>query len=109
MSCYMHNPKKHHMEDARRMLRYVKSTIDYGLLYKRSEECKLVGYCDSDYAGDHDIRRSTTGFVFKLGVRAVSWCSKRKPIVLLSTTKAEYRAAVVAAQESSWLMLLRRI
>ena len=49
----MHNPKKHPMEVFRQILRYVKSTIDYGLLYKKGEECKLVGYCDSDYAGDH--------------------------------------------------------
>ncbi|KAL5580804.1 hypothetical protein UlMin_013246 [Ulmus minor] len=51
----------------RRILRYVKSTIDYGLLYKKGEDCKLVGYCDTDYAGDHDTRRSTTRYVFKLG------------------------------------------
>jgi len=62
MSLYMHNPKKHHMEVARRMLRYVKSIIGYDLLYKKSEECKVVGYYDSD----HDTRYSTIGFVFKL-------------------------------------------
>ncbi|XP_060175305.1 uncharacterized mitochondrial protein AtMg00810-like [Lycium barbarum] len=103
-SRYMHNPKKHHMEAVRRMLRYIKSTIDYGLLYKKGEECKLVSYCDSDYAGDHDTRRSTTSFVFKFGDGAISWCSKRQPTVSLSTTEAEYRAAAVAAQESTWLM-----
>ncbi|XP_060181239.1 secreted RxLR effector protein 161-like [Lycium barbarum] len=108
MSRYMHNPKKHHMEAVQRMLRYVKSSIDYGLLYKKGEECKLVGYCDSDYAGDHDTRRSTAGFVFKLGDGAISWCSKRQPTVSLSTTEAEYRAAAVAAQESTWLMQLMK-
>ncbi|KAH0781371.1 hypothetical protein KY290_000969 [Solanum tuberosum] len=72
MSRYMHNPKKHHMEVARRMLR---------------------------------TRRSTTGFVFKLGAGVVSWCSKRQPTVLLSTTEAEYRTTIVATQESTWLML----
>ncbi|KAE8736044.1 hypothetical protein F3Y22_tig00000218pilonHSYRG00253 [Hibiscus syriacus] len=103
MSRYMQNPKKPHLEAVRRILRYVKNTIDYGLLYKKGEDCKLVGYCDADYAGDHDTRRSTTGYVFKLGSGTISWCSKRQPTVSLSTTEAEYRAA---AQESTWLIQL---
>ncbi|XP_017972474.1 PREDICTED: uncharacterized mitochondrial protein AtMg00810-like [Theobroma cacao] len=77
------------MEAVRRMLRYVKGTIDYGILYKKDKECKLVGYCDADYAGDYDTRRSTTGYVFKLGSGVISWCSKRQPTVSLSTTEAE--------------------
>ncbi|KAL6343110.1 hypothetical protein AAG906_018948 [Vitis piasezkii] len=81
-------------------------TIDYGLLYKKGEDCKLVGYCDADYAGDHDTRRSTIGYVFMLGSGAISWCSKRQPTVSLSTTEAEYRAATMAAQESTWLIRL---
>lgn len=77
----------------------MKGTLDYGLLYKKGEQCKIVGYCDDDYAGDHDTRRSTTGNVFRLGLGAVYWCSKRQPTVSLSTTEAEYRAAAMAAQE----------
>ncbi|KAE8676439.1 hypothetical protein F3Y22_tig00111614pilonHSYRG00169 [Hibiscus syriacus] len=106
MSRYMQNPKKPHLEAVQRILRYVKNTIDYGLLYKKGEDCKLVGYCDADYAGDHDTRRSTTGYVFKLGSGTISWCSKRQPTVSLSTTEAEYRAAAMAAQESTWLIQL---
>ncbi|KAL5543168.1 hypothetical protein UlMin_010878 [Ulmus minor] len=102
----MQNPKKPHLEAVRRILRYVKSTIDYGLLYKKGEDCKLVGYYDADYAGDHDTRRSTTEYVFKLGSRTISWCNKRQPTVSLSTTEAEYRAAAMAAQESTWLIQL---
>ena len=106
MSRYMQNPKKPHLEAVRRILRHVKGTIDYGLLYKKGEDCKLVGYCDADYAGDHDTRRSTTGYVFMLGSGAISWCSKRQLTVSLSTTEAEYRAAAMAAQESTWLIRL---
>ena len=106
MSRYMQNPKKSHLEAVRRILRYVKSTANYGILYKKGEDCKLVGYCDADYAGDHDTRRSTTGYVFKLGSGAISWCSKRQPTVSLSTTEAEYRASAMAAQESTWLIQL---
>ena len=102
----MQNPKKPHLEAARRVLRYVKSTLNFGILYKKGGDCKLVGYCDADYAGDHDTRRSTTGYIFLVGSGAVSWCSKRQPTVSLSTTEAEYRAAAVAAQESTWLVQL---
>ena len=90
MSRYMQNLKKSHLEAVRRVLRYLKSTIDYGFLYKKGGNCKLVGYCDVDYAGDHDTRRSTTGYIFTLGSGTISWCSKRQPIVSLSTTEAEY-------------------
>ncbi len=104
----MQNPKKPHLESVRRILRYVKSTIDYGLLYKKGEDCKLVGYCDADYAGDHDTRISTTGYVFKLGSGTISWCSKRQSTVSLSTTDAEYRATTMAAQDSTWLIQLMK-
>jgi Reverse transcriptase (RNA-dependent DNA polymerase) len=90
MSRYMQNPKKPHLEAVRRILRYVKGTLGYGLMYKKGGDCKLVGYCDADYAGDHDTRRSTTGYVFMLGSGAISWCSKRQPTVSLSTTEEEY-------------------
>ncbi|KAK2985465.1 hypothetical protein RJ640_030992 [Escallonia rubra] len=56
--------------------------------------------------GDHDTRRSTTGYIFTLGSGVVSWCSKRQPTVSLSTTEAEYRAVAMAAQESTWILQL---
>ncbi|KAL7125651.1 hypothetical protein ABFS83_14G131000 [Erythranthe nasuta] len=106
MSRYMQNPKKPHLEVVPRIMRYVKTTLGHGILYKKGGDCKLFGYCDADYAGDHDTRRSTTGYVFILGSGAISWCSKRQPTVSLSTTEAEYRAAAMAAQESTWLIYL---
>ncbi|KAK2980731.1 hypothetical protein RJ640_011711 [Escallonia rubra] len=106
MSRYMQNPQKLHLEAVRRILRYVKGTLDYGIIYKKGGDCKLVGFCDADYAGDHDTRHSTTGYVFTLGSGAVSWCSKRQPTMSLSTTEAEYRAATMAAQESTWILQL---
>ncbi|KAJ4723417.1 Retrovirus-related Pol polyprotein from transposon TNT 1-94 [Melia azedarach] len=107
-SRYMEKPRKPHLEAVRRILRYVKGTIDLGLLYKKNQENKIVGYCDADYAGCRDTRRSTTGYVFNFGSTAVSWSSKRQPTVSLSTTEAEYRASAMAAQESTWLMQLMK-
>ena len=106
MSWYMQNSKKPRMEIVRQMLAYVKSTIDYGLLYKKGEYCKRISYCDADLSGNHDTRRSTTGYVFKIGSRVVFWCSKRQQTISLSIIEAEYRVAPMAAQQSTWLMQL---
>ncbi|XP_071704708.1 secreted RxLR effector protein 161-like [Rutidosis leptorrhynchoides] len=106
MSHYMQSPKKYHLEVVRHILRFIKGTLRRGVMFKKGGECKIVGYCDADYAGDHDTRRSTTGFVFLLRDGAVSWCSKRQPTVSLSTTKAEYRVAAMEAQEVTWIVQL---
>ncbi|KAL9310750.1 putative RNA-directed DNA polymerase [Arabidopsis thaliana] len=60
VSRFMQKPKKPHLEAAKRILRYIKGTIDWGLLYEKEGKGKLNSYCDADYAGDHDTRRSTT-------------------------------------------------
>ncbi|KAJ8759239.1 hypothetical protein K2173_006759 [Erythroxylum novogranatense] len=77
------------MEVVRRMVRQVRSTIDNGILYKKGEDCKLVGYFDTDYTGDQDTCRLTMRYVFKRGAEAISWCSKRQPTVSLPTTEVE--------------------
>jgi hypothetical protein len=105
-SRHMQNPKKPHLEAVKEILRYVKGTLVYGILYHKDGVCQVTGYCNADYAGDYDTRGSTTGYVFSLGSGAVFWCSKRQPIVSLLTTEAEYRAATMAAQESTWLTWL---
>ena len=106
ISRYMQHPKKPHLEAIWRILRYVKGIMDYGFLYKKDDECKLVGYYDVDYVGNHDTRRSTTRYVFKLTMGTISWKSKRHPTISLSTIEAEYRAGVTAAKESMWLAQL---
>ncbi|XP_057522496.1 secreted RxLR effector protein 161-like [Amaranthus tricolor] len=99
-------PKKPHLEAIKRILRYFKRSIDYVILYRNDRKFEVTGYCDADYAGDLDIHRSTTGYVFNLGSGAVSWCSKRQPIVSLSSTEAEYRTSAMATQECVWLTQL---
>ncbi|KAJ0865146.1 putative RNA-directed DNA polymerase [Helianthus annuus] len=103
LSRYMQTPRKPHLDAIRRVLRYVKHTFNMGVRFNQGEKLELSGFCDADYAGDVDTRRSTTGYVFKLGRGAITWCSKRQPTVSLSTTEAEYRAAAMAAQEVTWL------
>ncbi|KAG6507176.1 hypothetical protein ZIOFF_032517 [Zingiber officinale] len=91
VSRYMEDPTTTHLKIAKRILRYIKGTIDFGLLYSTSNHFKLEGYSDSDWGGDIDDRKSTTGFVFFMGDTAFTWMSKKQPIITLSTCEAEYR------------------
>jgi len=103
VSRYMENPSEQHMRAAKRILRYVQGTVGYGIRYKQRGGQDLVGFVDSDYAGDVDDRKSTSGYVFLLGGGAVSWASKKQPIVTLSTTEAEYVAAAYGACQAVWM------
>ena len=73
----MEAPTSTHMKAAKRILHYLKGTIDFGLFYYPSNIVKLVGFCDNDFAGDIDDRKNTTRFVFFLGDCAFTWCSKK--------------------------------
>ena len=64
---------------------------------------KLQGYVDVDFASNIDSRKSTTGFVFTLDSIAISWASNLQKIVTLSTTEAEYVAAIETGNEMIWL------
>jgi hypothetical protein len=66
----------------------------------------LAGYSDSDWVGYRDDRRSTTGYVFGIGSKIVSWSSKKQSIVSLSSTEAEYKALCATTFEAFWLRRL---
>lgn len=102
LSRFMSSPTKLHMQAAKRVLRYLKGTMDYGIWYKRGGAGDVVVYTDSDFAGDIDSRKSTSGYVFLMDEAAVAWLSKKQPIVTLSTTEAEYVAASVCACQAIW-------
>eukprot|EP00253_Pinus_taeda_P027844 PITA_27844 len=83
ISRFMSAPKADHWIAAKRVLRYVHGTSDYGLLYTRSFDPILSGYTDSDWAGSVDDRKSIAGYVFSLGSGAVTWTSKKQQAVAL--------------------------
>ena len=97
VSRYMESPNEQHMVAEKRILTYIQGTRDFGIQYKYGGEQTLVGYVDSDYAGDVDDCKSTSGYDFMLGGGAVSWVSKKQPIVTLSTTEAEFVSAAYGA------------
>jgi hypothetical protein len=103
VSRYMENPTTTHLKAAKRILRYIKGTTNLGLYYSVSDDYKLVGYSDSDWGGDVDDRKSTSGFVFYIGNTAFTWMSKKQPIVTLSTCEAEYVAATSCVCHAIWL------
>ncbi|XP_075664017.1 secreted RxLR effector protein 161-like [Castanea sativa] len=102
-SKYIECPTEIHLLPAKRILRYLQGTKEFGLFLKKGEKSDLFGFTDSDYAGDSDDRKSTFGYVFMLGTGAVSWSSKKQPIVTLSTTEAEFVAAIACACQAIWL------
>jgi hypothetical protein len=84
------SPKKAHLVAVNRILRYLKHTPSIGLWYPKGARFQLVGYSDLDYAGCKIDRKSTSGGCHLLGRSLVSWSSKKKNSVALSTTEAEY-------------------
>lgn len=93
VSRYMEKPKQDHFMAAKRILRYIKGTLDHGLFYTHSKNAKLVGYSDSDYGGDIDDGKNTSGYTFHIGSAIFSWSSKKQQTIALSTCEAEYIAA----------------
>ncbi|XP_031258371.1 secreted RxLR effector protein 161-like [Pistacia vera] len=104
LSRYMSNPGIEHWVALEWLLRYINSSVHVGLDYcKRNIALDLVGYVDSDFAGDRDTRKSTTAYYFTLGGNYVSWKSQLQPLVALSTTEAEYMAVTNTFKEANWL------
>jgi hypothetical protein len=101
---YAAKPDTFHLAMAKKVLAYVKSTINFKLVFSNnrgsdSDSILLKGYVDSDYANDSE-RKSTTGFCFFMGNNLISWCSKRQVTIATSTTVAEYFALYEATIET---------
>ena len=103
---YCSKPTKEHWIAVKRIMRYLKGTHNLGLTYKKSDSNSCVGFSDSDWAGDLDDRKSTSGYIFQVGGTAISWKSRKQSCVALSTAEAEYIALSLAAQEAIWLRQL---
>ncbi|XP_031405655.1 secreted RxLR effector protein 161-like [Punica granatum] len=100
---FMSKPSKIHYAAAKRFLRYLQRTKTFGLRYVKKSSNKLVGFADSDWASSIVDRRSTSGYLFCLGSKLISWSSRKQNIVALSSAEAEYAAATSAACEAVWL------
>lgn len=100
---YLENPGPRHWAAVKRIFRYLKGTRNLGLKYTfGGHKNEIVGFCDADWGGDTDTRRSNTGYTFLLHGAAISWQSKAQTTVALSSSEAEYMAAGAAAREALW-------
>ncbi|WZY76517.1 hypothetical protein YC2023_022901 [Brassica napus] len=100
LSRYMSNPTDLHLQAAKRVLRYLKGTMDFGIWYKRGGKGELLVYTDSDFAGDIDSRKSTSGYVFVMDGAAVAWSLKKQPIVTQSSCCLCMRLSSYLVQEN---------
>lgn len=111
VSRYLEKPTVLHMGAVKRILRYVKGTLNYGLRYTKGKgNYILSGFSDSDFAGSTEDRKSTGGMAFYLNENLITWVSQKQKCVALSSCEAEFMAANAAACQGVWLRnLLRQI
>nr|GEW23624.1 ribonuclease H-like domain-containing protein [Tanacetum cinerariifolium] len=103
---FMHDPRKPHFLALKRILRYVRGTLSYGLQLYSSTTSTLVAYLDADWAGCPTTRRSTSGYCVSLGNNLLSWSSKRQFTTSRSSAEAEYRGVANAVAETCWLCII---
>ncbi|XP_040243818.1 secreted RxLR effector protein 161-like [Aegilops tauschii subsp. strangulata] len=106
LSRFMEAPASDHLAVVKHLLRCITSTLTHGCVYRRGNSKSLVGYSESDHAGDMDSQESTSGILFLLGNSPVSWQSVRQKIVTASSCKAEYISAAKMACQGIWLARL---
>jgi hypothetical protein len=106
LSQFMQSPQQAHWDAAMRVLRYLKSSPGQGIVLPKENDLTLVAYCDSDWASCPLTRKSTTGFLMKLGSAPISWKTKKQTTVSKSSSEAEYRAMNQATSEVIWIRSL---
>ena len=107
---YATAPRTEHHTALQRTQRYLKGTIDFGLLFgkpQNNEGIIPIGYADADFARSRD-RKSITGYAFMINGGVVSYASRKQTSVAISTTEAEYIAVATAAREAIWLQRLMK-
>ncbi|XP_019197088.1 PREDICTED: uncharacterized protein LOC109190944 [Ipomoea nil] len=105
---FMHAPTMDHWALAKRVLRYIKGTLAYGLRISASPTTTIHAYSDSDWAGCPKDRKSTSGYAVFLGDNLISWQSRKQRTVARSSTEAEYKVLADVAAEVTWVVSLLR-
>ncbi|XP_066333359.1 secreted RxLR effector protein 161-like [Miscanthus floridulus] len=108
VSRFMEDPREDHWVAMKWLLRYVKGTVDQGIIFPKTggSRLQLTVFSDADMAGDIDGRRSTSGMLVFLGSALILWLSLKQKVVALSTCEAKYIAAPTAACQVVWLRRL---
>ncbi|PKU61149.1 Retrovirus-related Pol polyprotein from transposon TNT 1-94 [Dendrobium catenatum] len=105
LSQHMQQPLLQHTYLLKRLLRYIKGTIDYGIPITKSN-LVLHSFSDADWAGDPDTRKSISGYCSFLGTSLISWTVKKQNTVARSSTKSKYMALASLTVDVIWLRRL---
>ncbi|XP_071740391.1 secreted RxLR effector protein 161-like [Rutidosis leptorrhynchoides] len=106
VSQFMHKPQVHHMEALIRIIKYLKKTADYGVVFEKNGHLKTQIYTEEGWAGEKGDRRSTSGFFTLVGGNLVAWRSKKQKVVALSSAESEFRGIAKGVAEALWIKKL---
>ncbi|XP_050916572.1 secreted RxLR effector protein 161-like [Lathyrus oleraceus] len=102
-------PNLSHLEAVKRILCYVKGSFGCGILFPATDtgiKCNLLGFTDSNWCGDKDDRTSIARYIFMFDATPISWCSKKEPLIALSSYEAEHIVTSLCVCQPVWLMNL---
>lgn len=108
LSPCMQDPRSEHWKAVKRVLRYLKGTINYGISFKACNNLNITCYTDADWATDPDDKKSVTGYCIFIEEKLISWCSKKQSTISRSSTEAEYMSVASATTEIMWLQSILR-
>ena len=103
---WLAKPYIEHLNAAKNLLRYLKGSQYLAYIYRGSNtpiSTSLIGYCDSDFAGDKATSKSTYAYLFTLAGGPICWKSKKSTTIALSTLEAKADAISKALREIQWL------
>lgn len=100
---FMHDPREPHFAALKRVLRYIRDTLDHSHQLYASHSRGLIAYFEADWVGCPSTRRSTSGYCVFLGSNLLSWSSKRQGTISRSSAEAEYRDMANVVAETNWL------
>ncbi|XP_019051905.1 PREDICTED: uncharacterized protein LOC109114147 [Nelumbo nucifera] len=103
---FLHAPTDAHWSSVKRILRYLKSTLDVGLHFTPLTSLQLHAFSDANWAGCPDDHKSTDGYCVYLGPNLIAWSAKKQAIVARSSTEAEFRALANLVTELLWFQSL---
>jgi hypothetical protein len=106
LSQFLVEPRHVHLVAAKHVMRYLKGTLDCGLIYDGDNDFRLSGYTDSDSARSVSDRKSTSGCCFSLGSSMISWKSRKQSSISINTVEAKYISTCSDSCEAIWLQNL---